>query len=113
MKRSSRHLKAAFSLLTVCGLLFTGCSTPEPKEETQVDTETLCIITQGRETAVYDNAGNAEYHFKTQRAKRKDAPKTPRTAADTETVKIVLLQGGDIEVTDRTAGRVYTVHGGR
>ena len=114
IKTAKKEACAAVAVL-ILTILFTGCSSQggNAKAQTQVDTESLCIITQGRETSVCDRAGGSEYHFKTQRAKRKDAPKTPRTAANTDTVKVVLLPGGDIEVTDRTAGKTYTVHRGR
>ena len=113
MERSSRTLKTVFPLLMLCVILFTGCSVIEPKEETQVDTDTLCIMTRGRETAVYDLVGDGEYHFKAVRTKRENAPQMPQTAAETETVEVILLPGGDIEVTDKTAGKTYTVHRGR
>ena len=115
IKTTRKKTCAAVAALILADILFTGCSAPggNVKAQTQVDTETLCIITQGRETAVYDRSGGSEYHFKAKRAKHKDAPQTPRTAADTNTVKITLLQGGDIEVKDRTAGKIYIVHRGR
>jgi len=94
------------SLLLVA--VFTSCM----GERVAVDTDTLKVVQNGSQTVVSDLVANREYKFRTARVRKDRLPeehKEPREAFDTDTIRIVMLPHAVLEITDKTAGKVYTI----
>ena len=95
-------------ILTVGMLLcfFTGCG-----KATKViaDTDTIYIARTGTETLIIDRTADKEYTYRTTRVKKENAPTEPKTSQKTDTIEIVLLPGGSMEITDIVGGKVYTI----
>lgn len=104
-------INTAICLLCVFALFFTGCSLQ--KEKILIDTDTLQVITTGNQTTVQDLAGDQVYNFRTVRVKKGSANTGSKTTTNTDTIKIITLQGGGFEIHDRTAGKIYTIKRGR
>ena len=129
MKRTVQTLFAvvliALSLTGCTGdrVAQTGAESPtQGVESTQeiitlFDTNTIRIELEGKETRVFDLAGNQEYSFTTKRIIRTEplslekmqARALGRISADTDTIKIT-LSGGLIVVEDKTAHETYYIH---
>ena len=66
----------------------------------------------GAQTIVYDLVSDAEYTFRKAKVRKDRLPeehKEPREAFDTDTIRIEMLPHAVLEITDKTAGKVYTI----
>ena len=103
MKKTLCILIAAL-FLSCC--LLTGC---KHGSRAIIDTNTLRVEAAGRATTVQDLATGSVYRF-TERPARPGHRRTePETVTNTKTVKIELLPGRRIRITDKSAGTVYTL----
>lgn len=108
----AKGIKAIFAAILAVLLLtfsFTGCT---QKEKIVIDTPTLQVVQQGAYTTIYDVEGGKEYQYKTVRVKKGEGSTEARASVSTDTIEIVLLPGGGFQITDHTAGKIYTVKRG-
>lgn len=120
--RTRRTLKGIVCA-AVFALLLTGCTTArsappdavryQPEKKTVIDTETLQVVTEGLKTTVYDLVSGKEYNYSIVFKKPANKRTAPEEATKTETIKIVLLPDCAMEITDYTAGKVYTLTRGQ
>ena len=67
------------------------------------------VVKIGTKIVVTDVAAQKEYTFKAKLKKHSDVKTDPKTAIDTENVKVTLVPGVGIEINDKKAGKVFTV----
>ena len=120
--RTRRTLKGIVCA-AVFALLLTGCTTArsappdaaryQPEKKTVIDTATLQVVTEGLKTTVYDLVSGKEYNYSIVFKKPENKRTAPEETTETETIKIVLLPDCAMEITDYTAGKVYTLTSGQ
>lgn len=120
--RTRRTLKGIVCA-AVLAFLFTGCTTAgnappdaaqyQPEKKIVIDTATLQVVTEGLKTTVYDLVSGEEYNYSIVFKKPENKRTAPEEATETETIKIVLLPDCAMEITDYTAGKVYTLTRGQ
>lgn len=67
------------------------------------------VVKIGTKIAVTDVANQKEYTFKAKLKKHSNVKTDPKTAIDTENVKVTLAPSVGIEINDKKAGKVFTV----
>lgn len=102
----NKKLFAALLIFCLALPAFAGCS---DREEVIADTDTIYITTTGATMTVQDRTAGKKYIYHSCRTPRENKPTEPRTEADTETIKIVLLPDGRTEITDKAGKTVYTI----
>ncbi len=98
--------KVAFVLLlSMCFMLFAGCNN-EPKMLYQ--SNSVEIVRDGNETAVYDLLADKEYNYIIKRVKRSKGVSEPYTTVDTNTIKIDIIPSG-LRVYDKAENKIITI----
>ena len=92
-------------LLSVCLMLFAGCSS-EPKILYQ--SESVEVVREGNITLVSDLVADKEYSFRSVRVKRSESVLEPHTAIETDTINIETMPSG-FRIYDKTADKIIYI----
>lgn len=90
-------------ILSAC--VFTGCGV---RTRTLYRSNTVEIVHNGAETAVFDLLNSEVYTYTTKRVKRSENHLKAYTSVDTDIVKVDILETG-LQVTDKKANTVFTI----
>lgn len=96
---------AAFAL--IASMIAFAWNFNQPK--TLYTSDNVKVVKNGTKIAVTDVANQKEHTFKAKLKKHSDVKTAPKTAIDTENVKVTLLPGVGIEINDKKAGKIFTV----
>ena len=92
-------------LLSVCLMLFAGCSS-EPKILYQ--SESVEVVREGNITLVSDLVADKEYSFRSVRVKRSEGVSEPYKSIDTDTINIETMPSG-VRIYDKTADKIIYI----
>lgn len=93
-------------LSVVLFMAFKGCKS-EPK--TVYKSDYIEIISNGKNTTVYDIQSNKEYKYTIKRVRRSESNSAGYTSVDTDTVKIDILPDAGLSVYDKKADRTFLI----
>ena len=102
-------MKKIIALLIIACLLcsvFVACKN-EPK--TIYESNSVKIVSSGKNTTVYDICSNKEYNYTVKRVRRSESNFEAYTSVDTDTVKIDILPLGGLSIHDKQANKIFTI----
>lgn len=91
-------------LLSMCLMLLAVCNNAP---RTLYQSESVQVVRNGNILLVSDLAADKEYSFRAVRLKRTGNVLEPRTAVDTDTLKIEIIPSG-LRVHDKTENKIFT-----
>lgn len=74
-----------------------------------IDTDTLSVVRDGSTITVHDLVADETYTFRVVRVRRSEGVTESHMAVDTATISIDTIPHGGLQITDKTAGKVYIV----
>lgn len=96
----------SFIVLCLFCTVFVACAN-EPK--TVYKSDSVEIVSNGKNTTVYDICGNKEYNYTAKRVKRLKGNFEGYTSVDTDTIKIDILPSGGLSIHDKQANKIFTI----